>query len=508
MTTVDRPLARLKGIIPRILTTAAAVLAASLTAVSGTTAARGEQIALPDMGDSAGAVMSAADERQLANAFMREVRRSLHVVEDPEVNAYLHSLAEKLSAHLEGTETHFSFFAVSDPAINAFAGPGGYIGVNSGLVLATRSESELAAVLSHEMGHVIQRHIARTVEEARRMTLPAAAAMLAAILVGIMSPEVGSAALAATAAGQMQHEISFTREHEEEADRVGMQILARSGFDPEGMPDFFERMLQSERLATRPPAFLLDHPVTESRIAESRARAAQYPQRRVPDNLDYEIVKARLRVIEEADPRTARVYFQKSLDTGTPMEQTAARYGYALALFRTGAYDEALKRINRLLSDDPERRAYIILKARVQVASGQVSQGLQTFTAALRSNPGDGALTLAYSRSLLDADQPESARRILSGYVEDEPAADPDVYQLLAQAQGQTGRTVDAHESLSEFYYRTGDLRSAVDQLKMARRLARSDFYQASKIEARLSDLRAEAKAAKIDLRRNEDGPR
>jgi predicted Zn-dependent protease len=484
------------------------IVVAAFTAAVGTALARAEQIALPDIGDSAGAIMSAADERQLADAFMREVRRALHVVDDPEVNAYLHGLADKLSAHLEGTQTQFTFFAVSDPAINAFAGPGGFIGVNSGLILATRTESELAAVLSHEMGHVIQRHIARTLEEAHRMTLPGAAAILAAILVGMKSPELGQAALAASAAGQMQHEINFTRENEEEADRVGMQILARSGFDPRGMPSFFERMLQSERLSTRPPAFLIDHPVTESRIAESRARAAQYLQRRVPDDLDYEILRARLRVIEEADPRSALVYFQKSLDTGTPMEKSAARYGYALALFRTGAYDEALKRIKPLLAADPDRGAYIILKARAQAASGQVAQALQTFAVALRASPDDTALTLAYAKSLLDAGRPEPARSMLSDYVENEPAAAPEVYQLLAQAQGQSGKTVDAHESLSEYYYRTGDIRSAVQQLKLARRLAGSDFYRASKIEARLRELRAEAKAAKIDLERDEGGRR
>ncbi len=473
------------------------ILFLSLGALIWLVQASAQQFALPDIGDAADAIMSSADEQRLAEAFMREVRQQLHVIDDPEVSAYLAGLAERLTAHLQGGPGHFSFFAVSDPAINAFAGPAGYIGVNSGLILASRTESELAAVLSHEMGHVIQHHIARTLREAQRMTLPAAAALLAAILIGLKSPEVGTAALAATTAGQMQHEISFTREHEEEADRVGMQILARSGFDPRGMPSFFERMLQSERLATRPPAFLLDHPVTESRIAESRARAEQYPHRTVPDDLSYEIIKARLRVLDEPDPRSAVSYFRPAMDTGTATERVAARYGYALALFQSGSYQEAQRQIAQLSEADPERIAYVILRARVLLALGQKEKGLKIFASALQSNPGDLALTLAYAQALLDGGEPDLARRKLIEYLRDEGFPGPEAYRLLAQAQGEAGYAADAHQSLAEYYYGMGDRKSAIKQLEMALRLTKDDFYRTSRTEARLEQLHAEEKAAR-----------
>ena len=222
---------------------------------------------LPEIGDSAGSVISPEFERRLGQAFMRQVRQQVKIVQDPEVESYIQSIGYQLVAQSDTNTQPFTFFIVDDPQINAFAAPGGVIGVNSGVILNSRTESELAAVMAHEIVHVTQRHMARTIEDAGKFSLPIAAAMIGAILLGTQSAEAGSAALAIISGASIQHQINFTRTNEEEADRVGMQLLARSDYDPRGMPAFFERLQQSSRYYRgQAPEFLQTHPLTPAAV--------------------------------------------------------------------------------------------------------------------------------------------------------------------------------------------------------------------------------------------------
>lgn len=458
------------------------------TAVPG--GARPDVLSLPSMGDSAGAALSSEQERQLGEAFMRSVRQSLNVIDDPEVASYIQSLGQRLVSRSPDAQGQFTFFVVAAPSINAFAGPGGFIGVHSGLIIATRSESELAAVLAHEIAHVTQRHIARTVEEAQRMTLPAAAAVLAALIIGSQNAELGQAALAASTAGQIQHQINFTRANESEADRVGMQILANTDFDPRSMPSFFERLQQTNRLlGSRPPEFLSTHPVTEARISESRSRADQYPARKPQDETSYDLIKARLQVLSQGDPHKALQLFEQPSD-----DAQATRYGRALALLEAGKLAQAKAEADKLLAADPDRPAFIILSARVAQAAGKTALALRAYADALTLYPSDQALNIAYAHALLEANQPDKARRQLVEYMRQSGSSSPEMYQLLARAQGESGYEADAHQSLSEYYYAVGQLQPAIQQLELASALTRNDFYRSSRIEARLDELRAEAK--------------
>jgi predicted Zn-dependent protease len=451
------------------------------------------------MGDTSQASLSTLDERRLGEAFMRRARQSLKIVDDPEMTDYIQSLGQRLAsrAEIQGQGGRFTFFVVQDPSINAFAAPGGFIGVHSGLILATRSESELAAVLAHEIAHVTQRHIARTVEATQRMTIPAAAAMLAAIILGSQAGELGQAAMAVTAAGQVQRQINFTRANEQEADRVGIQILAQTSFDPRSMPAFFERLQQANRFAgQRLPEFLSTHPVTESRIAESRARAEQQPPQAPASSLQYDLMGAKLRVLSADSPAQAADYFRPALRREAPEQEPAqevAQYGYALALLERDDYAAARTAVRNLLSKDRTRIPYLILGARVELESGNVQDALKAFENALAIHPGNDALIRYYAQALLQAGQAHKARRLLQEHIRERDFPVPELYKWLAQAQGDEGLQVEGHESMAEYYFLMGQGHLAMEQLKLALRLSGGDFYRTSRIEARLKELENEA---------------
>ena len=241
-----------------------------------------EDIQLPDMGDSSGTLITPIQEQELGAAFFRSLHNQIEINQDPEIQQYIKETGQRIVANSDTPSYTFHFFVVLDNAINAFAGPGGYIGINSGLILISESESELASVMAHEVAHVTQRHLYRAFEAASRLSIPTAAATLVALLIGTQSPEMAQAALMAIQAGSIQFQIDFTRSNEQEADRVGMQALVKANYDPRSMPIFFERLQQSSRYYGRDiPEFLRTHPVTASRISDTRGRAEKYPYRQL-----------------------------------------------------------------------------------------------------------------------------------------------------------------------------------------------------------------------------------
>lgn len=448
---------------------------------------------LPEIGNSAWSVISPMQEKRLGEAFMREVRQTLAIADDPEITDYIRTLGERLTSNSDTQGRDFSFFVIESPEINAFAGPGGYIGINSGLILSTQSESELASVVAHEIAHVTQHHLARSFEKADRMSIPAMAALAAALIIGSRSGEAGQAAVAAAQAGAAQARINFTRGNEEEADRVGLRIMAHAGYDPRSMPVFFERLQQAIRFeGNQAPEFLRTHPVTTSRIADTRSRAEQYPYRQIQDSLEYHLTRAKLRVLGETNPRISVKRFAEALKQGQHRNEQAERYGYALALLRSGEKVAARAEAQQLISRDKENFRYLALLAQIEMADGQSAKALDIYGRALELYPGNRPLTLFYSQALLQAGQPDKARRLLQGYLRHR-SAEPAVYQLLAQAAGQTGRQAEAHQAQAEHYYMNGQTDAAIQQLTLAIGLKGTDFYLVSQIEARLKELKDEA---------------
>ncbi|HEY5139228.1 MAG TPA: M48 family metalloprotease, partial [Methylococcales bacterium] len=392
------------------------------------------KIELPDMGDSSGTLISPAEEKEFGEAFFRSLHSQISINQDADIQEYIQSIGQKLATNSDAPSHPFHFFVVLENEINAFAGPGGYIGVNSGLILMTEAESELASVMAHEIAHITQRHLFRAAEAAGRLSIPTVAATLAAILLGTQSPALGQAAIIAIQAGNVQFQIDFTRENEEEADRVGMQTLSGSHFDPRSMPTFFERLQQSTRYYGQAiPEFLRTHPVTASRISDTRGRAETYPYKQYPDSLGYQLTKAKIRVLTTTDTAEAQKYFQSGLTQGTTEQRTVARYGMGLIALNGQKYKEAEAIFQSLTKAYPEQPQYAAALARTALDSKNYNTALDRYQKLIKQFPDNEAIKLEYITSLLNAGKAEQARKNLFS-LNTETQQLPVYWQLLAQA--------------------------------------------------------------------------
>jgi len=474
---------------------------------------------LPEIGDPSGTVFTPMQEKELGEAFFRSLHGEVEVNQDPEVSEYIQGIGQKLAANCDNPAQPFHFFVVNDPTINAFAGPGGYIGVNAGLVLVSEAESELASVLGHEIAHVTQRHLYQALQAQGKIQLLSFAAMIAAMLVGARSggsnyqnqaycgasaqgcQRGGNAgqglAMAAMGAGT-QAMINFTRDNEAEADNVGMQILSRSEFDPRSMPDFFERMQQSTRFAGHgTPEFLLTHPVTVSRISDTRGRAEKFPYRQYPDSLPYQLIRAKLRVSAAASPREAVEYFKPLTGQGTQQRQDVARYGLALALLADSQAAEGKKILRALADEYPNQSHFINALAKAEMDQHNYPKAMEIYEAARERFPANEAIRLSYVQALLVVHKPEPARRLLEEMIH--RVATPDNYEMLAQAYSQLGDEAESHRYLAEAYYADGQTRTALLHLRLARKYAGPNFYLNAVIDDRMRKFNDEEKE-----RRNE----
>jgi len=470
----------------------AIVLFASLLCVSGISQAK--EIDLPDIGDSGAALMTPAQERRVGEAVMHKLRRSGMIVDDPILTAYLNHLGYRLLAQRQDPDqTQFTFFLVNDKSINAFALPGGFIGVNYGLVKATDSVDELASVLAHEIAHVTQRHYARAYDMNSKSELPVLAAIIAAIVLGAKgNADVGQAALATAAGASTQHQINFTRHNEEEADRIGIELLSKAGYDPEMMAEFFEKLDKEARLyGSNVPAFLLDHPVNSERITDALNRASVLPKPKPRNELMYLLMRNRVIAESASDPEAAAKTFQQKLNQAQGDQRTALQYGYALCLIRQEHYPKALKLIDDLLAHDPQRIAYLLARARILEQDGHMAQAISTYRQALQVYPGNSALTFAYANALMRENQYHSASHVLENFLKT-PSDNPDFYRLLARAATKTGKPASAHEAMAEYYYQIGQLHQALDQINIALKTPRLDFYATSRLEAQLARIKEE----------------
>lgn len=478
-----------------------AVLALSLLGQLIQIPAHADNTSLPDLGDESLAVISPAQEHKLGEDFMRQARRTLAFVDDPELNQYIQSLGQKLVSHSDDPQQDFRFFIIEDPTINAFAVPGGFIFVHTGLIQATQSEGELASVLAHEISHITQRHIPRMIVESQHTTLPAMAALLAGILLAGSGHQGGEAAIALTSATVAQRQLTFTREFEEEADRVGMRTLARSGFDPRAMPAFFERMQNLNRVnETNLPEFLRDHPVTTNRIADAQNRAReyirQYHYRPTPDSIEYERFRAKIQALAPGDPNEIVRGFKDDLAAGKYRNVDAERYGYVVALLRARQLPTARAEIQKLLARQPNDTFYRVQQAEIEMAAQNYKQALSLYAAAYAKTPSNTALMHYYARALLETEHFHQARNILKSALQLRPD-DPVLYKMMAEAAGSTGAQYDAHKALAEHYYLNGNPQAAIEQLQLASRYAGNNFYLQSSVEARISAIKDEIAAAK-----------
>ena len=449
---------------------------------------------LPEIGDSAGSVLSPEFERRLGQAVMRQVHQDKTLVRDPEIESYVESIGYQLVTHSDDNRLPFTFFILKNPVVNAFAAPGGVVGINSGVLLNANNESELAGVMAHEISHVTQRHMARTYEAASRFSLPMMAAMIGAIALGIVNPGAGQAALAVISGASAQYQINFTRENEVEADRVGMQLLARAGFDPRGMPDFFKNLQQVTRYSgSNAPEFLQTHPLTTTRIADATARADSYPRIDHKNSTGFKLTRANLKANSFERPREAIKFFQERLDSGGYPDIPSARYGYVIALTNAGEFAKAREQLHLLLAADNENVAYLLAAARLESAQRNFSAAVSLYSAAHKLYTDYRPLVIGYARALLDAGQPQQALDLLVDYGR---RHDPDIayYDQLSQAEAETGSPAEAGIAKAEYYYLSGDTKLAIERLRFAQHQTSLDYYQEERIKARLVELEQELK--------------
>ena len=456
------------------------------------------EIVLPDMGDSTGTLISPVQEKILGESFFRSIRSQLEISYDPDIQNYIQSIGQNLVANSDNPTQAFYFFVVESDDINAFAGPGGYIGINSGLILNSDSESELASVMAHEIAHVTQRHIYRSYEAASRMSIPAAAAMIAAIIVATQAPEVGIGALSAIQAGTMQMQINFTRDNEQEADRIGIKTLARAKFDPRSMPTFFEKLQHASRYyGAGAPEFLRTHPITSSRISDTRGRAEKYPYRQVPDSQDYRLTKAKLRLIStQTKLNDLVIYFRDRIDQGTKKQRAAMQYGLGLCYVKQQKFNQAEVIFQQLSSSFPMQRQYLTALAQAAVNKRDIEMAKKLYLQLQQKFPDDIEFQLEYIAILLKSNQNQLALQHLK-LIDYKNRQHPKFFLLLAQAYGNLGQNVNSHRYIAEYEYATGQTNAAIMQIKIAKKNKGLNFHLSAILEDRLNFFITEMQALK-----------
>ena len=456
---------------------------------------------LPDLGDVSQSEMTALQERRLGESIMLEVRSDPSYSEDTEITDYLNSIGNKLVGASSDSRQEFNFFLMMDSQVNAFALPGGFVGINSGLMLTAQSESELAGVMSHEIGHVVQRHFARMLSAQKDTQLMALAGLAIAILASRSSSQVSQAAMIGSQAGSIQSSLNFTRANEQEADRVGFQILEKAGFDPAAMALFFERMLNATRFyQTTAPAYLRSHPLTTTRISDMQNRMQNLQYKQVPDSLEFQLMRAKLRAAQDTPAESVK-FFEESLKERKYLSEVASRFGLVEALTRARDYGRASRELQTLRAALPPHPAIESLSARLLAATGDIAGSLRAYREALRNFPGYRALIYNYAESLLRINQPQEALKLIDSRLSN-AVADYKPYQLQARAYAALNKGMQQHRALAEANYRMGNIRAAIEQLLLAQRAGDGDFYLQSSVDARLRELRALDKDSRKDGRK------
>jgi predicted Zn-dependent protease len=422
----------------------------------------------------------------LGQEFMRSVRQSLNLLNDPLSTTYLQSLADRLQAKTTDHYQEITVFIVDDPSINAFAGPGGYIGIHTGLILAARTEGELASVMAHEIAHVTQRHLVRAFKASSKTNLATMGAIIAAIVLGGSNPQLSEAVLASTVAGSAQQQLTFSRTHEQEADRVGLDLLASANIDPRMMVSFFEVLQQQQRTtSSASPEFLRTHPLTLARIADTRNRAQQYPKYALADNTSFQLIQARSATLAK---KTGDTPFGQANST---ISKNSQEYYLALAAAKSNNFPLARKHIKPLLQGDTRRVLYHFSAAGIELADNQPEKARKIVVNALELFPGNASLTELYAKTLLQLKQPQLALAALKTAIRKHPEAYY-LYQPYAKAASSLGKKAEAYRALAEFHVALGNLRQAIDYLGQALSAGTLDRYDRLSAEARQKELKAE----------------
>lgn len=424
---------------------------------------------LPSIGGAGGGLISEQQEADIGREVMVSIRRSAPQITDPLVYDYLHDVTYRLVPSAPLKNRDLTLTLIDSPDINAFAVPGGIVGINGGLILNARSEQQFASVLAHELAHLSQRHFARRMEQQETSAPLMIAGMLTGIILSaVTQSDIGIAAIAGTQALSVQNMLAYSRAHEQEADRVGMDILADAGMDPRGMPEMFEIMMKQNRLqGNRLPEYLSTHPLTQNRVADTRNRAEQYPVGNVQDTQEYHLIRSRLQVHYARSAKVAVETFQDYLNRSDTEKTDAIRYGLAFAHLRDDNPDAALEILDELLATNPGRITYLVTRAEALLKQQKLGDARALLQEALARNPGNYPITYLLAEVETADGNGEAAAEYLKRLTRERPTQEY-LWNRLAEAEGMARNIVGVHRARAEYEALMGNLDAAQRQLRQA----------------------------------------
>ena len=461
--------------------------------------AAGNDIKLPILGDSSSGIISKQQEYQLGRTWLKVFRSRVQEFDDPLMQDYFENLIYNLATYSELEDPRLELIIVNNPSMNAFAVPGGIVGIHTGIFAFAENEDQMVSVLAHELAHLSQRHFARGVEARRSSTALSLAGLLAGlVLVATVGGDAGMAAMAATSAMTLENQLRYSRSNEKEADRFGLRTMEKSGRDPGAVGDMFQTMLKKVRyVGDRAPEFLLTHPVTEKRIADARGRTISNPKRHYPDNSDYYLLQARALIAMTKNPKNNIKRFNAKLEANT-QQRDAASYGLALSHLQNSDVDAARRLMAPLLEEDPDHQIYNYTSIELDMADKKYNEALSKLAFLLGRNPGNYPLLSLQAETLWLDHQYEEASLALTGLARTRNQ-DPLVWYRLAEVRGLAGNISGVHEARAEYFILVGAFALAREQLGLAQKLVTPDFKRSSIVRQRLRDvIEMEEKAKKL----------
>ncbi|MBS9437424.1 M48 family peptidase [Photorhabdus noenieputensis] len=466
-----------------------AILISTLLLTSSPVLSASIEDSLPDIGTTAGSILSINQELAMGDFYARQMRDNAPLIYDPLLTQYINAIGQRLVAHADSVKTPFHFYLIDNPNINAYAFFGGNVVLHAALFRYSRNESELASVMAHEISHVTQRHLARMMEDQQRTAPLAWAGTLGSILLLMANPQAGMAALSGTIAGVQQGMISFTQSNEQEADRIGMQTLRKAGFDPQGMPAFMQIMVDQTRYSSKPPEMLLTHPLPDSRLADARNRANQYPAQNIPQSQDFLFARVRVMGMYTTEQRGYLEQILENYRKGTAKEQIAAAYGRAILLAQDKKYIEARAILEPLLARQPDNVWFIDAMTDIDIEQNRIAQAITRLQNALQKQKDNLVLQINLANALIHANQYQQALKLLHRYTFNNPD-DPNGWYLTAEAAAKQGKRHEELSAHAEEMALRGQFDNAIKYLSSASALVKLGSYDQARYDARIDQLR------------------
>lgn len=438
---------------------------------------------LPDLSSSTSSILTIEEQNRLGDSLYQELKESGQINDDPVVNSYINILGQRLLAAAPHAPHTFTFFVIDNPQINAFAMFGGYIGIYNGLIRAAETESELASVIAHEIAHITQDHLRRTIEKSSKMGVPVTVAVLAAILLGKDAPELAEAALTTVIASQQQQQLSFSRSHEREADRLGIERLSSANFNPAAMVRFFTLIQDRSRYNTAYPEYLQTHPITTERVSEAQDRARQLPNTEDKSSIEFSAIQARLTLSQQNDSEQLIRDFSDQKDV-------KGRYILTLALMENQQHTAALELMQALLQEFPNVLSFQLTKAAIFQATNNWKQAEATYRAILNISPNNRLASKALVELYLSHNKSTKGKELILKLAQHAPLG-ADELRLLAKIASIQGDKAEMHLNLGNAFILEKRYSPALKELLLAQQYVAKDFYLNNRIEARIEEIKS-----------------